>query len=352
MSLDEALGRYVLLVEEALARLLPKGADEEYLRWLTGIGEHSFDSWSIEETVLKPTWDLLERGGKRWRPVMMLLTYESLGRDPAEIADLSIIPELVHNGTLVVDDLEDKSDYRRGKPCIHRIYGEDVAINLGNVLYYLPLAIILRRMNLSQECERGVCRIYVEEMTNLSLGQALDIAWHRSMREDVKEEEYLLMCSLKTGSLARMAVRIACLMAGADSVAESKLTRFADAVAVAFQIQDDILNIVGEEEKYGKEIGGDIKEGKRTLMTIHALATLPRNEAERLKEILRMHTSAPSLISEAIQLLRKAGSVEYAKRRAREMVSSAWEGVRGVLRPGRAAETLRLLAEFLIRRDF
>jgi len=101
----------------------------------------------------------------------MLMIYEALGGDPKEIAPLSVIPEVIHNGTLAVDDVEDGSEYRRGKPCIHRIYGEDIAINMGNTMYYLPL-MLLRKLNLEPEKRLRILEEYVEMMLKLSFGQA------------------------------------------------------------------------------------------------------------------------------------------------------------------------------------
>lgn len=352
MDLDKELAKYIELVNNALTTHFPKEATQEYLRILTGLRDATFDEEAINESIIKPAWDLLSRGGKRWRPVIMLLTYEALGGDPKEIADLSIVSELIHNGTLAVDDVEDNSDLRRGKPCIHRIYGVDIAINMGNTLYYLPLVQLMRNGKYSQEVIDKLARIYLEEMLNLSIGQALDIAWHRSLGGPISEEMYLTMCRLKTGSLVRLSARMACILTNASKSDEERVSNFSDAVAVAFQIQDDILNIAGEEEIYGKEIGGDIKEGKRTLMVVHALKTLEKKDADRLEEILRMRTSDPQLIKEAITLIKKSGAIKYAENKARELVTNAWKEVENVFIEGKAKELLRALTEFLITRKF
>lgn len=352
MELDKKLAIYVELVNNELMKHFPSEAKSDYLSILTGLEDAVFDEAAINETITKPAWDLLSRGGKRWRPVIMLLTYEALGGDPREIADLSIITELIHNGTLAVDDVEDDSDLRRGKPCIHKIYGVDVAINMGNTLYYLPLVHLMRLGNYTPEVMSELVKIYLEEMLNLSLGQALDIAWHRSLNKSVTEEMYLTMCRLKTGSLARLSARMACRLAKVSKAEENKVSNFSDAIAVAFQIQDDILNIVGEEVLYGKEIGGDIKEGKRTLMVIHALRTLNKREADRLNEILQMRTSEPELIKEAIYLIKKSGAVKYAEEKAKQIITDAWQKVEDVFIEGKAKQLLKELTEFLITRKF
>ncbi|MEN3047960.1 MAG: polyprenyl synthetase family protein [Candidatus Caldarchaeales archaeon] len=350
-ALEELSSRYLGLIRASMESVLPRASDEAYLRSVTGLAEHRFDAEAITKSVNVPAWDLLDRGGKRWRPILTMLTYEALGGRAEEIADLAAVTELVHNGTLAVDDVEDQSELRRGKPCVHVIYGVDVAINMGNTLYFLPMAAALRRGSVPRSRVERVLRAFVEEMTNLSLGQAIDIAWHRSLSSNYDELTYLTMCSLKTGSLVRMGIRFACALADAEPRTEAALLKFGDSVAVAFQIQDDVLNLVGEEREYGKEIGGDIKEGKRTLMVVHALRALPPERSRRLREILNSRTSDPALIREAIDLIVSAGSVEYARSFSRKLVEGAWTGLDGVL-PGSAPKTaLRELAEFLITRS-
>jgi len=348
-ALDELMPRYIELVEESMRRLLPMRMTEEYLRELTGL--KGFDVEALNASLSVPAWDLLGRGGKRWRPVMTMMVYEALGGRAEEVADLAAVTELVHNGTLAVDDVEDRSELRRGRPCVHILYGEDVAINMGNALYYLPLLAAIRRGSVPERLVGRILTVYLEEMTNLSLGQSLDIAWHRSLSEQVDEERYMTMCKLKTGSLVRMGIRFACALREVDSEVERRLVGFGDAISVAFQIQDDVLNLVGSEEEYGKEIGGDIKEGKRTLMVVHALRALPEEKSSRLLEILRMQTSDRELIREAIRLIVEAGSVEYSKRVARELVERAWAEVEGVLPESRQKEGLRELARFLVERS-
>jgi len=352
VELDKELNRYVEIVNNALVKHFPKEVSREYLSRITNLRDAVFDETAINESIFKPAWDLLSRGGKRWRPVIMLLTYEALGGEPEEIADLTIISELIHNGTLAVDDVEDDSDLRRGKPCIHKIYGVDIAINMGNTLYFLPLVYLMRIGKFKPDIINELTKIYLEEMLNLSLGQALDIAWHRSVSEAVTEEMYLTMCRLKTGSLARLSARMACRLANLSPSQEEKVSNFSDAVAVAFQIQDDILNIAGDEALYGKEIGGDIKEGKRTLMVIYALRTLQKSDADRLSEILRMRTSDPELIKEAINIIKKSGAVKYAEEKARQLVTEAWLNVEDIFIEGKAKQLLKGLTEFLITRKF
>lgn len=348
----DILKEYSRLIEKAIERHVPRKFTQEEAIRLFGKPRFSYEPESLTKAISEPFWDLMDRGGKRWRPALLLMTYEALGGNIEDVVDIAIIPEILHNGTLIVDDVEDNGDFRRGKECIHKIYGVDIAVNVGNAMYYFPLLSLLNDKRVPPDKTLAIVRCYIEEMLRLSLGQAMDIAWHKGLVEEITEEHYMQMCAFKTGSLSRMAVEIAGIMAGVNQELLESLKEFAESLSIAFQIQDDILNIVGDMAKYGKEIGGDIKEGKRTLMVIHALKHLPKEEANRLKEILSLHTNDPKLIEEAITLIKKSGAVEYASKVAKELVSKSWATLDKLLPDTPAKKKLKALADFLITREF
>ncbi|OYT52268.1 hypothetical protein B6U66_02550, partial [Candidatus Bathyarchaeota archaeon ex4484_135] len=146
--------------------------------------------------------------------------------------------------------------------------------------------------------------------------------------------------------------KLGAILAGAEDWQVESIGRFAEAIGVAFQIQDDILNIAGDPEKYGKEWGGDITEGKRTLMVIYTLRKASEADRERLLQILDMHTRDLKLIKEAVGIMERYGAIDYAREVARKLVEEAWSEVDGWLRPSEAKEVLRELARFLIEREF
>jgi len=345
------LRKYTPLIDEKIEQYLPRRFDERALERLCGRPRYEWDLDALNKAVAEPMWDLLSRGGKRWRPSLFLLVYEALGGNPEDVLDYAIIPEVIHNGTLIVDDVEDDSEYRRGKPCIHRIYGVDIAINAGNLMYYMPFVVLMQDKRISPEKKAKIYEMYIQELIRLGMGQAMDIAWHRGLSPKVSEEQYLQMCAYKTGTLARLAAKLAAILAGVDDEKVESIGRFAEAIGVAFQIQDDVLNLVGDVEKYGKEIGGDITEGKRTLMVIHALSHASPEDAKRLTEILNMHTRDKKLIAEAINIIRKYGSIEYAKQVSRRIMQEAWNEIDGWLPPSEAKKALEALAKFLIERE-
>jgi len=339
------------IIDKIIEKYIPKEYTEESLVLTSGKPRYSYNTEALTESLSKPIWDMISRGGKRWRPALFLLIVEALGGDVEKVKDFVIIPEVVHAGTLMVDDIEDSSKERRGQPCTHIKYGVDIAINAGNFMYYAPLVTLLRDNKLSKDVKCKVFAIYLQEMINLGVGQGMDIAWHRGLAEKVTEKEYLQMCAYKTGCLARMAAKMAAVLAdGSDHQVEA-IGKLAETVGIAFQIQDDILNLVDSGVSKTKGgVGEDITEGKRTLMVIHTLEK-GGEDSKRLKEILNMHTDNQSLRDEAIGIMKKCGSLQYAKGFARDLVKSAWEDVDKLLKEGDAKEKLKAFANFLIERE-
>jgi geranylgeranyl pyrophosphate synthase len=354
LNIEKLLEEKAPLINKAIEKYIPRIFSKKALIFKLNPPRYSYNIEAINKAVAEPVWEFLDRGGKRWRPTLFLLICEALGKNPEDFIDYAIIPEVVHNGTLMIDDIEDTSEYRRGKPCTYKIYGLDVAINAGNAMYYLPLLPLMEnREKIGAEKLAKIYEIYVQEMISLSLGQAMDIAWHKGLAnaDEIDEEDYLQMCAYKTGTLARMAAKIAAVLADANDELVEKLGRFAESIGVAFQIQDDILDLTGEEfavKKGGR--GQDITEGKRTLMVIHTLKVANPKDRKRLIEILKMHTSDQKLRDEAIAIMQKYSSIEYAKNFAREIVKKSWKDLERLLPESEAKEKLNAFAQFLIER--
>ena len=354
MDIEKLLEEKAPLIDKAIEKYIPRIFSKKAIIFKVNPPRYAYNIEAINKAVAEPVWEFLDRGGKRWRPTLFLLICEALGKNPEEYVDYAIIPEVVHNGTLMIDDIEDASELRRGKPCTYKIYGLDVAVNAGNTMYYLPLLPLMEnREKIGAEKLAKVYEIYVQEMISLSLGQAMDIAWHRGLAnaDQIGEKEYLQMCAYKTGTLARMAAKIAAVLADANDELIEKLGHFAESIGVAFQIQDDILDLTGEEfaEKKGGR-GQDITEGKRTLMVIHTLKVSNAQDRRRLIEILRMHTSKQKFRNEAIAIMQKYGSIDYAKNFARKILEESWKNVEGLLPESEAKEKLNAFARFLIER--
>jgi octaprenyl-diphosphate synthase len=225
--------------------------------------------------LTEPCSELLSRGGKRWRPLLMALVCESSGGGDAALP-LSPLVEFCHNASLIHDDIEDNSDLRRGKPAIHKLYGIDTAINSGCFLYFLPL-VCIDKWNASAEFKLRLYTLWAEHIRNLHLGQSFDISWHKNADFIPSIDEYFKMCALKTGVLAKFAVIAGALAAeNADplravEIAEKSnvLANAAENLGIAFQILDDVKNLTAQIE--GKEKGDDIVEGKKSLPVLYFL---------------------------------------------------------------------------------
>jgi geranylgeranyl diphosphate synthase type I len=343
------------LIDKAIEKYIPREFSENSVLFKVNPPLYSGNLEALNKGIAEPIWEILDRGGKRWRPALFLLICKALGKSSGYCLDFAIIPEVVHNGTLIIDDLEDSSELRRGKPCTYKIFGVDIAVNAGNAMYYLPLLSLMeKKAQLPAETLRDIYEVYVQEMINLSLGQAMDITWHRGIAnaDNLNEEDYLQMCAYKTGTLARMSAKISAVLAGADKELVEKLGLFAESMGVAFQMQDDILDLTGKEfaEKKGG-VGQDITEGKRTLVVIHTLKNASTAEKIRLIQILNMHTSDQSLRDEAIGLMQKYHAIEHVAETAARIVEESWSEVDKLLPASEPKEKLKAFAEFLIKRN-
>ena len=354
MDIERFLEEKAPLIDKAIEKYMPREFSEDSVLFKVNPPLYSSNLEALNKGIAEPTWEILDRGGKRWRPALFLLICEALGKKSEDCLDFAIIPEVVHNGTLIVDDIEDSSELRRGKPCTYKIYGVDVAVNAGNAMYYLPLLPLMeKKAQFPAEILRDIYEVYVQEMINLSLGQAMDITWHRGIANanDLNEEDYLQMCAYKTGTLARMAAKISAVLAGANKELVEKLGSFAESIGIAFQMQDDVLDLTGKE--FAKKKGGvgqDITEGKRTLMVIRTLKNANSSDRKRLIQILNMHTSDQALRDEAIALMQKYRAIEHVKRTAARIVEESWKEVDKLLPTSEAKEKLKAFAEFLIKR--
>jgi geranylgeranyl diphosphate synthase, type I len=355
VDIEKFLEEKAPLIDKAIEKYVPRKFTKSSVLFKVNPPAFSYNLEPLNKAIAEPIWDMLDRGGKRWRPALFLLICEALGKKTDYCLDFSIISEVIHNGTLVIDDIEDSSELRRGKPCTYKIYQIDIAVNAGNAMYYLPLLpLMVQKAKLTAEVQRDIYEVYVQEMINLSMGQAMDIAWHRGIAnaDDLQEEDYLQMCAYKTGTLARMAAKIAAVLSGADKPLVEKLGRFAESIGVAFQMQDDILDLTNKE--FGKKKGGvgqDITEGKRSLLVIYALKKATSSDRKRLIEILNMHTSNQKLRDEAIALIQKYGAFKHVKLAAERMVAESWSEAEKLLPSPEAKEKLKEFAEFLIKRN-
>ena len=330
-------------VDKSMLRFFPKELSHDWIEKNLGSLNYGYDKKSFN-MIAEPIWDLLDRGGKRWRPVFMLLCCDVLGGG-SKVMDLVPLIEFIHNGTLMVDDVMDNSEKRRGKECIHRLFGVDVAINAGNMMYYLPY-LLIKKSDLDAKRKLLLHEVIAEEMIKLHLGQSLDIYWHNNSGF-ATEDLYMQMCAYKTGTLVRLGAKIGAILGDAGTRKSRAVADFAEAIGVAFQIQDDILNLTAE---IGKEFGYDISEGKRSLMVIKVLEDGSEPDRRRLLEILSLKTRDLKLIKEAVSIIERNNALDYARMKARKLVLKAWSRLDFVIPDSEAKKKLKLFADFVVER--
>jgi geranylgeranyl diphosphate synthase type I len=285
---------------------------------------------------------LVDAGGKRLRPSMLLLAGEAAGGDPAMMAPAAVSIELVHNFTLIHDDIMDNADVRRGRPSVHKLWGQSGAILAGDTLYSKAFQVLgITRAGTEQLL--GAMNMLSYTCTEICEGQWLDMEFEA--REQVSEAEYMEMIEKKTGVLYGASAGMGALLAGASPQVVSSLDRFGRMTGMGFQLQDDVIDLVTPESVSGKRQGGDLAEAKKTLIMIHAFAngiSVP---------VFGRRNASGEEIKQSIALLEKRGSIEYARSRAEEMVEKGKSALE-VLPDTRAKAILLQLADYMVKRSY
>jgi octaprenyl-diphosphate synthase len=348
-SFQDRYSSRIQKIEKQLGAVLPENPGEDWVgRIFSGLGSEVAALPESASSLTAPGRDIVGRGGKRWRPLLMTLICEALGGGDAALPLVSLV-ELPHNASLIHDDIEDNSDERRGKPAVHLIYGTDTAINGGCFLYFLPLACV-DEWEAPAELKNRVYAAWGEHMRRLHLGQAMDIAWHRDIASRPRPEEYALMCRLKTGALARLAAVLGVyaglkpLKGDACSLALA-LGEAAEKLGVGFQILDDVKNLTTGIP--GKKRGDDIVEGKKSLPVLLYLNRRPEagTFAARCFTAARTGGTGVPEVEEFIGALGAAGVFEEAEEQGRKLIAEAREALSALPGEG-SAEARSLLADF------
>ncbi len=302
---------------------------------------------SLDEGMVDALEEYVMRGGKRIRPVLLLLSARLFSDEPSFYDDIALALELFHNFTLIHDDIEDGSPYRRGKPTLHMLYGVPVAINLGDALHIAVWEI------LTKKDWKGKERPFFSEIgktfMNVAKGQQIELTLIHEERLDVPYEEYYRLTENKTGVLLALSLALPSLEK--DERVYRELYEATKKLGVAFQIQDDLLNIMGDFEKYKKKIGDDITEGKRTLLVLYAIKNFEDTKSARLRELLLKHTEDEAEIKEAIGLIKESGAVEFAKGKAEKLIQEALPKVEALLPEGEAKKEILDIIHFFIHRE-
>jgi len=267
------------------------------------------------------------RGGKGLRPGLCIGSCRAFGGDAASPLGSAVAIELFHNAFLVHDDIEDGSEFRRGLPTMHAEHGIAIAVNVGDAMNVLSIGPLMgNREVLGPELAWKIF-VEIEHMVRQSVeGQALELGWVRDNDCELTTDDYLRMTLKKTCWYTCIhPCRIGGIIGSRGEVNPDVFNRFGYYMGAAFQIQDDVLNLVGDVEKYGKEIGGDIREGKRTLMLIHLLKECRPAEKKRMRAFLATprEDRSDGDVAWVYDRMAKYGSIDYARKTARHLAGAA-----------------------------
>ncbi|HVO25451.1 MAG TPA: polyprenyl synthetase family protein [Candidatus Margulisiibacteriota bacterium] len=271
--------------------------------------------------------DYPRRGGRMLRPSLCIATARAFGAAAEDAVRTAVALELLHNAFLVHDDVEDDSDERRGRPTLHALHGVPVAVNVGDALTLLGLrALIDNRQALGPSLTLRILE-EAERMARESIeGQAMELGWRRDNAINLSEADYLDMVLKKTCWYTTIfPSRVGALIGTRDERNLDRFIRFGFFLGAAFQIQDDLLNLAGDPLRYGKELDGDIWEGKRTLMLIHLLRAATPDERARIAEFLaqpRRQRQAADVMS-IRERMDTYGCLEHAQQVAHALAGAA-----------------------------
>jgi geranylgeranyl diphosphate synthase type II len=334
--IPQMLHEYGQITREALKAYLPSGAPRRHLYDLLA--------------------DYPMRGGKMMRPSLCIATARAFGGSIDSALNSAAAIELLHNAMLIHDDIEDASEERRGQPTLHLLHGVPLAINAGDTLTLLSLRPLLANSELIGP--RLAIRI-LEETQRMAResaeGQAMELGWRQDNALDLDENDYLEMSLKKTCWLAAIyPSRIGAMIGTRDNIDLDPFIRFGFFLGAAFQIQDDLLNLVADE-RYGKECNGDVWEGKRTLMLIRLFQESKPPDRERLVEIFSRsrHDRTDEQVVWVRKLMDKYACIDYARRFAHALAGAAlheFDGIYGRVPDSRDKQFIRGLVTWVFER--
>jgi geranylgeranyl pyrophosphate synthase/predicted secreted hydrolase len=323
--------------------------------------EHYMEGVDIDQIVralFKPLREIIDRGGKSWRSYAALLCSDVVGGDSRKFVKWLSMPELIHVGSLIVDDVEDHSTVRRGGPACHLIYGEAKAINAGNAAYFLGQR-LLHSDEISDANKLRIYDLYFEALRAGHAGQAIDLDGIDEMMERAVqsgdsthlERSVLARQRLKTAVPASSLARMGAIAGGGSEEQIDGLGRFFEALGMSFQIIDDVLNLRGFEGDL-KVRGEDITAGKVTLPIAKGMSRLPLEDRLWMWSAIKSRSDDPGTVSRVIGRLEDCGAMDACVGQAEELVEAAWNDMEPLLEDSFPKIMLRAFSWYLLERHY
>ena len=333
-SFEDYLDHYANGVGDLVNSYIPKGSHPDMDRYL-----------------YTPMMRFSRNGGKRHRPLICFAACLAVGGNPAQAVSSAAAIEHFHTAALIHDDIADEAELRRGEPCLYLTEGLGLAINMGDLGLQLVNGTVAKDPDLDDHTKVRVLTELIDMTRRTIEGQALDIGWARDGRYDISPEDYLVMATCKTAHYSgAVPLAIGAIIGGGTETQIESLRNYGLDTGLAFQIQDDLLNLIGKAESTQKGFRDDITEGKRTLVVVHALKNLDAADHDRLVELLSSHTKDPDDLEEAVSLMNKAGSIDYARSYAENLTSIAKNRLVDMIPPSPARDLLVSMADWFVNR--
>jgi geranylgeranyl pyrophosphate synthase len=301
---------------------------------------------------------VIDRGGKAWRSYGMLAAIDVVGGDSQPFADWLAMPELLHVGSLIVDDVEDRSAVRRGGPACHIMYGEAAAINAGTAAYFLSQPLLLES-GLEVREQLRIYECYFEALRAAHAGQAIDIAGLGALMPEVVESgdgsllrrRLLAIHRLKAAVPPRSLAVMGAIVGGGSAAQSEALADFFEQLGLAFQIIDDVLNLRGFQGDL-KTRGEDIAAGKVTMPLAEAMDRLPYDERRALWAAIAAHPQEPSVVAAIIAQLEACGAMDSCVRLANQLVETGWAALDRVIPASYTKIMLRAFSWYVLERAY
>lgn len=298
------------------------------------------------KALYAPITYTLQQSGKRIRPVAMLLAYNLFDENIDNALYPAVAMEVYHNYTLIHDDVMDKADIRRGKPTVWVKWGENPAILSGDTMQVLAYEFIAR---VADDKLRETLSLFTNMAKEIGEGQQFDMEFET--RNDVTEAEYINMIRLKTSVLIANCMKIGALIAGASKEDADNLYAYGETVGLAFQLQDDLLDVYGDPKIFGKKIGGDICCNKKTFLLIKALETASPEQRKQMEELMAQENFDPAeKISTFTSIYNQLGIKEICEKKIAELFSDCDRYIDAVSVPVERKEYIKQFADSLLNR--
>lgn len=333
-TFEEYLNCYADQVGDVVNAYIPRGTHPDMDRYL-----------------YEPLVAYSQNGGKRHRPLICFAACRAVGGDMTRATSAAAAIEHFHTAALIHDDIADEAELRRGEPCLHLTEGLGLAINMGDLALSLVNGTVVNDPALDDATKVRVVTELINMTRRTVEGQALDIGWARDGRYDLTPEDYLVMATHKTAHYSgAVPLAIGAIIGGGTETEIEALRNYGLDTGLAFQIQDDLLNIIGSEESTKKDFRNDITEGKRTLMVVHALQNSDEANRARLIEILSSRAKDPEVLAEAVGIMEASGSIEYARNYAENLTSIAKNRLIDMVPPSPSRDLLESMADWFVSR--